>query len=429
MNRAMRAVACAGSPRYRAGEWLLSVERSCVMQGKQGGTAGNFPVLVFDSAQGRVLFLSKHPPRKAGGGFLFPAGRYRKGYTMKHIRITRRSFLKAAALTASSAGLFALTGCGGSSSAANPNAFKVGIVNYVDDASLNQIIAAVQSRLDEIAAEKKVSFNYADFYANAQADQSNLNQIAADLVADQVDVIVAVATPTALVMQNAAGDAGIPVVYAAVSDPEGAGLTGLDNVTGTSDALDTASVLKLITTHNPGIKKLGLLYDLGQPSSSQPIADAKAFCQANGIEVVESTATNIAEVQMAAASLVAAGVEAVFTPTDNTIMAAELAIYETFIDAHIPHFTGADSFALNGAFLGYGVDYVQLGRATADLVAQVLVDGKTPGSIPYMSFDNGTATVNTDTAAALGYDMAQLKADFAPYCTQVNELVTAEDFE
>jgi len=360
---------------------------------------------------------------------LFPAGTTERGTNMKNIRISRRSFLKAAALTASSAGLFALTGCGaGSSSAADPGAFKVGIVNYVDDASLNQIVASVQARLDEIAAERQVSFNYTDFYANAQADQSNLNQIAADLVADRVDVIVAVATPTALVMQNAAGDAGIPVVYAAVSDPEGAGLTGLENVTGTSDALDTDAVLKLITTHNPGIKKLGLLYDLGQPSSEQPIADAKAFCAANDIEVVESTATNTAEVQMAAASLVAAGVQAVFTPTDNTIMAAELAIYETFIDAKIPHFTGADSFALNGAFLGYGVDYVQLGRATADLVAQVLVDGKTPGSIPYMSFDNGTAAINTDTAAALGYDAEQLKADFAPYCTQVIELATAEEF-
>lgn len=350
---------------------------------------------------------------------------------MKHTsRISRRSFLKASAALASSAGLLALTGCGGSaSSAGDPNAFRVGIVNYVDDASLNQIIAAVQSRLDTIAAERGVAFNYTDFYANAQADQSNLNQIAADLVADQVDVIVAVATPTALTMQNAAGEAGIPVVYAAVSDPEGAGLTGLSNVTGTSDALDTAAVLRLITALEPGIKKLGLLYDLGQPSSRQPIADAKAFCAANGIEVVESTGTNTAEIQMAAESLVADGVQAVFTPTDNTVMAAQLAIYETFLNAGIPHFTGADSFALNGAFLGYGVDYVQLGTETADLVAQVLVDGKTPGDIPYKSFDNGTAAINVDTAAALGYDLEQLKELFAPLCTRVTELQTAEEFE
>ena len=71
--------------------------------------------------------------------------------------------------------------------------FKVGIVNYVDHASLNQIVESVESRLDELGAEKGVTFDYADYYANAQADQSNLNQIGADLVGDGVDVIVAVA--------------------------------------------------------------------------------------------------------------------------------------------------------------------------------------------------------------------------------------------
>ena len=84
--------------------------------------------------------------------------------------------------------------------AAAGQTFKVGIVNYVDHASLNQIVASVESRLDEVAKEKGVTFDYADYYANAQADQTNLNQIGADLVADGVDVIVAVATPTAATM-------------------------------------------------------------------------------------------------------------------------------------------------------------------------------------------------------------------------------------
>ena len=71
----------------------------------------------------------------------------------------------------------------------------MGIVNYVDHASLNQIVASVEERLDEVGKEKGVTFDYADYYANAQADQTNLNQIGADLVADGVDVIVAVANP------------------------------------------------------------------------------------------------------------------------------------------------------------------------------------------------------------------------------------------
>ena len=145
-------------------------------------------------------------------------------------RISRRNFLKAA-LGAAAVSAFSLTGCGGSaSSAASGTAssaaassaeagqtFKVGIVNYVDHSSLNQIVASVESRLDEVGREKGVTFDYADYYANAQADQTNLNQIGADLVADDVDVIVAVATPTAATMLASVEDTDIPVVYSAVT--------------------------------------------------------------------------------------------------------------------------------------------------------------------------------------------------------------------
>ena len=123
------------------------------------------------------------------------------------------------------------------------------------------------------------------------------------------------------------------------------------------------------------------------------------------------------------------GVDAVFTPTDNTIMTAELAIYETFIDGGIPHYTGADSFALNGAFLGYGVDYANLGMETANMAAGILLEGNDPASTAVMTFDNGTATVNTETCAALGLDFAELEAVFAPLCTKVQTITTAESFD
>ena len=113
--------------------------------------------------------------------------------------------------------------------------------------------------------------------------------------------------------------------------------------------------MNLITAINPDIDTIGLLYDLSEDSSTQAIADAKAFCDSKGIKYIEKNGTTTAEVQMAAEALVAAGVKAVFTPTDNTVMTAELSIYETFLEAGIQHFTGADSFALNGAFVGYGV--------------------------------------------------------------------------
>ena len=351
----------------------------------------------------------------------------------KGMNISRRSFLKAAAFSAAALSSLALTGCGsetaGSAAGTSAEGFKVGIVNYVDDASLNQIVSSLQARLDEIGAEKGVNFLYDDYYSNAQADQSNLNQIGADLVADGVDVIVAVATPTAVTMLNAVEDTDIPVIFSAVTDPAGAGFEGLDNITGTSDALDTEAIMNLILAANPGLDKMGLLYDLGQDSSTRAIADAKAFCEANGIEYIEKNGTTTAEVQMAVEALAAAGVKVVFTPTDNTIMTAELAIYETLIEAGIQHYTGADSFALNGALLGYGVDYIQLGRATADMVAELLCDGKTPAEMPYQTFDNGIATINTETCAALGLDLDALKAAFEPYCTEVQEITTAESFE
>ena len=359
--------------------------------------------------------------------------------------ISRRSFLKAA-MAASAVSALALTGCGGAasstastasgaaasseaaSSAVAGETFKVGIVNYVDHASLNQIVASVESRLDELGKEKGVTFDYADYYANAQADQSNLNQIGADLVADGVDVIVAVATPTAATMLAAVEDTEIPVVYSAVTDPAAAGFDGGENMTGTSDALNTAAIMNLILAADPEINTIGLLYDLSEDSSTQAIADAKAFCDSKGIKYIEKNGTTTAEVQMAAEALVAAGVKAVFTPTDNTVMTAELSIYETFLEAGIQHFTGADSFALNGAFVGYGVDYVQLGEATADMVVELLCSGKTPADLPYQTFDNGIVTINTESCEALGLDLDTVKEAFKPYCTEIVVVTTQENF-
>ena len=317
---------------------------------------------------------------------------------------------------------------------ADKTVYKVGIVQYVDDASLNQIEKAVEAELDAKGAELGVTFDYADYTYNGQADSSTLNQIAADLVAEGVDVIIPIATPAAMIMQNATEDNQIPVVFSAVSDPVGSGLVeSLEapgaNLTGTSDYLDTASIMKLIEAVNPDAKKIGLLYDIGQDSSTAAIEAAKAYMDENGIEYVERTGTTTDEVQLAADALVADGVDAVFTPTDNTIMTAELSIYEKFIDAGIPQYTGADSFALNGAFVGYGVDYANLGQKTADMIADILMNDADPATTSVETFDNGTATVNTETCEGLGLDLETVKKDFEPLCTQVNEIVTAESFD
>lgn len=309
--------------------------------------------------------------------------------------------------------------------------YTIGICNYVDDASLNQIVENINARLAEIESEQGITINVK--YDNCNADANVMNQIIANFAADNVDLMVGVATPVAMAMQSATEDSKTPVVFAAVSDPVGAGLVASleepgSNVTGSSDNLDTNSVMNLIFAQNPDAKKIGLLYDVGQDSSTAAIEHAKAYLDDKGVEYVERTATTAEEVALAAQALVSDGVDAVFTPTDNTIMKAELAIYETFADAGIPHYTGADSFALNGAFLGYGVDYANLGRETADMIASILTEGKDPATTPVITFDNGTATVNTEICEKLGLDFDTISEAFAPYCTRVEEITTAESF-
>lgn len=309
--------------------------------------------------------------------------------------------------------------------------YTIGICNYVDDASLNQIVENINARLAEIESEQGITINVK--YDNCNADANVMNQIIANFAADNVDLMVGVATPVAMAMQSATEDSKTPVVFAAVSDPVGAGLVASleepgSNVTGSSDNLDTNSVMNLIFAQNPDAKKIGLLYDVGQDSSTAAIEHAKTYLDDKGVEYVERTATTAEEVALAAQALVSDGVDAVFTPTDNTIMKAELAIYETFADAGIPHYTGADSFALNGAFLGYGVDYANLGRETADMIASILTEGKDPAITPVITFDNGTATVNTEICEKLGLDFDTVSEAFAPYCTRVEEITTAESF-
>lgn len=302
----------------------------------------------------------------------------------------------------------------------------VAIAKFVDDASLNQIEQAIIDELAVKSEELGITIEVID--KNGNADSGTLNQMATDFVDQEVEAIVPIATPAAVIMQAATEDSQIPVIFSAVSDPEGAKLVASNdapgsNVTGTSDGLNTEAVMKLITAANPEISKIGLLYSKSESASEKPVKEAKAFCEENGIEVVEKTGNTADEVIQAAQALIGEDVEAVFTPTDNTVMTAELNIYEDFLDAGIPHYCGADSFALNGAFCGYGVNYESLGIATADMVADILA-GADPAETPVQMLDNGIVTVNTETAEAIGLDYSM----FEELCDEVRTTVTAKEF-
>ena len=335
--------------------------------------------------------------------------------------------------------VFSLAACGKKSEpTASDNAsgkvYKVGIVQFVDDASLNQIEENIEKELDAKGAELGVTFDYADYTYNGQADSTTLNQIGAELVSKGVDIIIPIATPAAQVMQAVTEDTDIPIVFSAVSDPVSAKLVdSMDapggKITGTSDSLNTKAVLDLMLAANPDTDYVGLLYSKSEDSSKQPIEDAKAYLEGKGIRCVEKTGTTTDEVTSAVDALIAEKVDAVFTPTDNTIMTAELAIYEKFLNAKIPQYCGADSFALNGAFVGYGVDYTKLGTITADMVVQVLVDGKDPATLPVTTFDNGIAMINSESCAALGYDIIAVKQAFDGKCSSVLETTTQQNFD
>ena len=281
----------------------------------------------------------------------------------------------------------------------NGKTYKVAVIKQLDHASLDEIANAITAELDKLAAGNGVSIEYE--VTSGQNDPTILKQLSDQAIADNVDAIVPIATSAAQIAALSAEDSKTPVVYAAISDPAAANLTGIDYVTGTSDALNTEFIMDMMFAQNPNVAKVGLLYSLSEPNSAQPITDAKAYLDAKGIAYVEQTANTNDEVVAAASALIADGVDAVFTPTDNVIMAAELAIAEDFAKNGIPHYTGADSFVRNGAYATCGVNYTDLGTKTADLAYSAITEGM--GSMEdYYLMDGGVITVNTDTAAMIG---------------------------
>lgn len=325
-----------------------------------------------------------------------------------------------AASSADTAASSADTAAASSSEAAaaddTAKSYKIAVVQQLDHASLDEIRTAVEAELDAKAAEKGITIEYKDF--NGQNDATTLNQIGTQVVSDGYDAVVPIATLAAQCMANACAEDQIPVVYAAISDPAAADLTGLDYVTGTSDALNTQFILDMMLAINPDVKTVGLLYSNSEANSTTPIAEAKAYLDEKGIAYVEGTGNTNDEIMSAAANMVGKA-DAVFTPTDNVVMAAAAAVSETLTEAGIPFYTGADSFVTAGAFATCGVNYTELGTYTADMVLDILESGNVP---EYHVMDGGIITVNTETAAALGIDYAA----FSDMVSQVVEVTTQQ---
>ena len=282
---------------------------------------------------------------------------------------------------------------------------------------MNEIRDAITAELDAKEKELGVEIEYKDF--NGNNDTSTLLQIGAEIIADGYDAIIPIGTLAAQQMAATAQQTQTPVIYGTVSYPEVAKLTGIPYVTGTSDALNVELLLDMMLAQNPEVETVGLLYSTSEVNSAPAIEDAKKYLDEKGISYIEKTGNTSDEI-IAAVSSMLDQVDAVFTPTDNVVQAAELAIAPKLAEAGIPHYAGADSFVRNGAFATCGVNYTDLGTQTADLALQVLQTGEIPD---FITVSGDIITVNTDTAKTLGADYSM----FADMGSEVVEVQTTQE--
>lgn len=294
------------------------------------------------------------------------------------------------------------TGSSASTQGGGTDQPKIAIIKYMEHPSLNTIEDNIIAQLEQLGYED--GKNCEIDLKNAQGEQSTANSIIQGFEADEKDVIIAIATPVAQAAATLADQ--IPVVFSAVTDPVEAGLvTAMDvtdkNITGTSDLVQVEQILDLAREITPEIQKLGFLYCTGEANSISNLEKTRAYCEEHQIELIESGVANTSEVQQAA-QVLCADVDAIFIPNDNTVATAMPAVSNEAIKAKVPVYTGADSMVGDGGLATKGIEYINLGIETANIVDQV-IKGTSVNEIPVKVFkDDLSIFVNENTAEALG---------------------------
>ena len=305
--------------------------------------------------------------------------------------------------------VFALVaGCGGGGETRAPEEKKVnlGVIQIVEHPALD---AARQGFLD-LLAEKgyKEGENLIVDYKNAQNDQSVLQTIADEFVREKKDLILAIATPSAQAMAGKTRD--IPILITAVTDPVAAKLVNsLDkpgtNVTGTTDMNPIKEQLQLIKDCVPTVKKVGVIYNSSEVNSQVQVDICKQVAPELGLEIVEAPITSMNEVMQGAQSLVGK-VDAVYVPTDNTVVAAIASVVQVCEKNKLPLFAGEANTVENGAIGTYGIDYYKLGRQTGEMALRVL-QGEKPQDMPIESQKELTLTLNAGAAERMGVTLPE----------------------
>ncbi|RCX26483.1 ABC transporter substrate-binding protein [Thioalbus denitrificans] len=278
---------------------------------------------------------------------------------------------------------------------------SVAITQIVEHPSLDACRQGVEDGLAE--AGWKVGENLDWSYESAQSNPVTAVQVARKFVGQAPDVIVAISTPSAQAVAAATHD--IPLVFSAVTDPLEAKLVANlehpgGNITGTTDALPLERHLDLIARISPAAKRIGVLYNPGEVNSVATVERLKALAPDRGLTIVEGAAPRTADVLAAARSLVGR-VDALYVPTDNTVVAALEGVVKTGYDARLPVYTADTDSVERGALAAVGFNYYDVGRQTGAMVARILA-GEAPGDIPVAAVEKTELHLNLRSAERMG---------------------------
>lgn len=296
-------------------------------------------------------------------------------------------------------------GCGSDSKEGNDKKVNVGIVQLVEHGALD---AANKGFVDGLAAKGYKEGQNIEFdRQNAQADQSNLQNIAHRFVSNNVDLVCAIATPAAQTMANISAD--IPIVATAVTDYEAAKLVKSNekpgtNVTGTTDMNPVDAQLDLLLKLVPDAKTIGTVYCSSEVNSQLQVDMLKKAAAAKGIEVKEATVSTVNDIQQAARSLVGE-VEAIYVPTDNVLASAMPTLAIITQEAKLPVICGEGGMVKSGGLATLGIDYYKLGVQTGEMAADILSGKSKPADMPIQSQKEFTVIINKKYADAIGMEI------------------------
>ena len=323
--------------------------------------------------------------------------------------------MKKRIVTALGAAMMAMALVGTTSVYAAEEEYTIGIQQFAEHGSLDNCREGFLEGLKEEGIEE--GKNLTVEYKNAAADMGTAGQISDSFVSSKVDLICAIATPSAQSCFNAAMDKEIPVIYTAVTDPVAAELVDADGnpageVTGTSDKLPVEQQLEMIRTMLPDAKTIGILYTTSEANSESAIKEYEALAEDYGFEIETAGVTATADIPLAAEGLLGK-VDCMTNLTDNTVVSSLPTILEMANEKKIPVFGSEIEQVKIGCLAAEGLDYIALGKQTGKMAAQVLKGEKKASELPYETIEEASFYVNTAVAENLGIEVPEELAEAA----------------